>query len=279
MKTTLKTLALTALLLPGIASAEMSKEEIAKASQNPLTAMYSLPIQNNTYFNMGPDKKTKNVANFQPVLPFDFNDDWTVVTRTIIPIVSNPGLPGLTVDPIDKYERTFGLGDTVFTSFFTPKSATESGWIWGLGPSLYIPTATDKDIGTKKWGAGASAVALKMDGKFVYGALISNVWSFAGSGQDAGFERVNLMTLQPFINYNMDDGWFVASVPIITANWEAPDNAHTWTVPMGLGIGRAMKLGKIPMTAQLHGYYNVVTPDDYGEQWQMRIQVQLLFPR
>jgi hypothetical protein len=279
MKTTLKTLALAAVLLPGIASAEMSKEEIAKASQNPLTAMYSLPIQNNTYFNMGPDKKTKNVANFQPVLPFDFNDDWTVVTRTIIPIVSNPGLPGLTVDPIDKYERTFGLGDTVFTSFFTPKAATESGWIWGLGPSLYIPTATDKDIGTKKWGAGASAVALKMDGKFVYGALLSNVWSFAGSGQDAGFERVNLMTLQPFINYNMDDGWFVASVPIITANWEAPDNAHTWTVPMGLGIGRAMKLGKIPMTAQLHGYYNVVTPDDYGEQWQMRIQVQLLFPR
>jgi len=117
-----------------------------------------------------------------------------------------------------------------------------------------------------------------MDGKFVYGALVSNIWSFAGSGQDAGFERVNLMTLQPFVNYNLDDGWFVASVPIITANWEA-DNDHTWTVPMGLGIGKAMKLGKIPLTAQLHGYYNVVTPDDYGEDWQMRIQVQLLFPR
>ena len=278
LKTILKTLSLAALIIPGIASAEMSQEEIAKASQNPLTAMYSLPIQNNTYFNMGPDKKTKNVANFQPVLPFDLNDDWTVVTRTIIPIVSNPGLPGLTVDPIDTYERTFGLGDTTFTAFFTPKAATESGWIWGLGPSMYVPTATDTDLGTKKWGAGASAVALKMEGKFVYGALVSNIWSFAGSGQDAGFERVNLMTLQPFINYNMDDGWFVASVPIITANWEA-DSDHTWTVPMGLGVGRAMKLGKIPMTAQLHGYYNVVTPDDYGEDWQMRIQIQLLFPR
>jgi len=278
MNTTLKTLALAAVLLPGIASAEMSQEEIAKASQNPLTAMYSLPIQNNTYFNMGPNDKTKNVANFQPVLPFDLNDDWTVVTRTIIPIVSNPGLPGLTVDPIDIYERTFGLGDTVLTAFFTPKAATESGWIWGLGPSMYVPTATDTDLGTKKWGAGASAVALKMEGKFVYGALVSNIWSFAGSGQDAGFERVNLMTLQPFVNYNMDDGWFVASVPIITANWEA-DSDHTWTVPMGLGVGRAMKVGKIPMTAQIHGYYNVVTPDDYGEDWQMRIQIQLLFPR
>jgi len=273
MNTTLKTLALATLLLPGIASAEMSQEEIAKASQNPLTAMYSLPIQNNTYVNMGPDDKTKNIANFQPVLPFDLNDDWTVVTRTIVPIVSNPSL-GKT-----PYERTFGIGDTTFTAFFTPKAATESGWIWGVGPTLYLPTATDADLGTKKWGAGASAVALKMDGKFVYGALISNVWSLAGSGQDAGIERVNAMTLQPFINYNMDDGWFIASVPIITANWEAIDNDHTWTVPMGLGVGKAMKLGKIPMTAQLHGYYNVVTPDDYGEQWQMRIQVQLLFPR
>ncbi len=89
---------------------------------------------------------------------------------------------------------------------------------------------------------------------------------------------MNAMTLQPFINYNLSDGWFVASVPIITANWEA-DSDHRWTVPMGLGVGKAMKLGKIPMTAQIHSYYNVETPDDYGEEWQMRIQVQLLFPR
>ncbi len=278
MRTALTALSLAALMLPGIASAEMSQEEIAKASQNPLTAMYSLPIQNNTYFNMGPDDKTKNIANFQPVLPFDLNDDWTVVTRTIIPITSNPNLPGLTPNPHDDYERTSGLGDTTFTAFFTPKATGESGWIWGVGPTLYLPTATDDDLGTKKWGAGASAVALKMDDKWVYGALVSNVWSFAGSGQDEGIERVNAMTLQPFINYNLDGGWFLASVPIITANWET-DNDHRWTVPMGLGIGKAMKLGKIPLTAQLHAYYNVVTPDDFGEEWQMRFQVQLLFPR
>jgi hypothetical protein len=117
-----------------------------------------------------------------------------------------------------------------------------------------------------------------MDGKWVYGALAMNIWSFGGAGQSEGIQKVNSLTLQPFVNYNLDDGWFVASVPIITANWEA-DNDHRWTVPMGLGVGRAMKLGSIPMTAQIHGYYNVVTPDDYGEEWQMRIQIQLLFPR
>ena len=272
MKTILKTISLATLLLPIVVSAEMSQDDIAKASQNPLTAMYSLPIQNNTYFNIGLDEKTKNITNFQPVLPFDFNDDWTLVTRTILPIVSNPSL-GAT-----PYERTFGVGDTTFTAFFTPKQTDDSGWIWGAGPSFYLPTASDNDLGTKKWGIGAAAVGLKLDGKWVYGALISNVWSFAGSGQDENIERVNALTIQPFINYNLDDGWFISSVPIITANWEA-DSDHTWTVPMGVGIGKAMKFGNTPITLQLHGYYNVVTPDDYGEDWQMRTQVQLFFPR
>ena len=276
MKTTLKTLALTALLLPGIASAEMTKEEIAKASQNPLTAMYSLPIQNNTYFDRASDGKVKNVANFQPVIPIDLNDDWTLVTRTIMPLTSAPTYSG----DGGSYERVFGLGDTSFTAFFTPKNIGEGDWIWGVGPVIYMPTATDggSELGTEKWGAGPAAVALKMDGKWVYGALLMNIWSFAGPGQSEGIKKVNTMQLQPFVNYNLDDGWFLTTVPIITANWEA-DSDHRWTVPMGMGVGRAMKLGKIPMTAQLHGYYNVVTPDDYGEAWQMRIQVQLLFPR
>ena len=86
------------------------------------------------------------------------------------------------------------------------------------------------------------------------------------------------MQFQPFVNYNLNDGWFLTSVPIITANWEA-DSDHRWTIPVGLGIGKAMKLGKHPLTVQLHAYYNVETPDDIGEEWQMRLQVQLLFPR
>jgi hypothetical protein len=134
---------LSGLLLPIAVSAEMTQEEIAKASQNPLTAMYSLPIQNNTYFNIGPDKKTKNIANIQPVLPFDFSDDYTLVTRTIIPIVSNPSLGK------ESYERTNGLGDSTFTAFFTPKKTEKNGIVWGVGPTVYLPTATDDDLGTK----------------------------------------------------------------------------------------------------------------------------------
>ena len=243
-------------LLPGVLSAEMTQEEIAKASQNPLTAMYSLPIQNNTYFG----DETRNMANIQPVLPFDIGDDWTLVTRTVIPVT------------YDGYSDVWGISDTTFTGFFTPKKTGDSGIVWGVGPTVLIPTSTDVSLGAGEWGAGASAVALAIHGKWVYGGLISNVWSFTGAN------TVNSMTLQPFVNYNLGDGLFIASVPIITANWNL-DNDNRWTVPLGLGVGKAMKMGGTPFTAQIHAYSNVISPENRSEDWQMRIQVQWLFPR
>ena len=261
MKKIAKIASVIGLLLPGVLFAEMSTEEIAKASQNPLTAMYSLPIQNNTYF--GDD--TRNFANIQPVLPFDISDDWTLVTRTILPVVYNGAAP--------QGADTWGLGDTSMTGFFTPKATGDSGIVWGVGPTVLLPTSTDDFMGAGEWGAGVSAVALAMNGKWVYGGLISNVWSFTGDNS------VNSMTLQPFVNYNLGQGLFIASVPIITANWNAPDSSNRWTVPLGLGVGKAMKLGSTPFTAQIHAYYNVVKPDFNDEKWQTRIQVQWLFPR
>ncbi len=264
----------TLLLMPIMASAEMSQEEIAKATQNPLTAMYTLPIQNNTYFY---DTKyadgVKNIANIQPVVPVDINEEWVMVTRTILPVVYKED----TV-PAPSKKNKFGLGDTTFTAFFTQKNTKKGEWLWGIGPVVYLPTATDDTLGTKKWGAGPAFVALDMNGKWVYGSLIMHIWSFAGSGQSEGYQKVNLTTIQPFVNYNMPGGWFIASVPIITANWEAT-SGNEWTVPLGGGVGKALKFGKIPWTMQLHAYYNIEKPDDYGEDWQLRFQINLLFPR
>jgi hypothetical protein len=56
---------------------------------------------------------------------------------------------------------------------------------------------------------------------------------------------VNLTTIQPFVNYNLDDGWFISSVPIITANWEA-SSGNEWTVPVGVGVGKALTFGTVP---------------------------------
>lgn len=243
-----------------------SAEELAKAAQNPVADMISVPFQFNTNFGYGPYDETQEVINIQPVIPISLSPDWNLITRTIVPVISQPRLS-------TDGDRTFGLGDTTPTFFLSPAHAGK--FIWGVGPAFLLPTATDKDLGSGKWGAGPSAVGLVMDGPWVYGALINNIWSFAG---DSDRPAVNQMTLQPFVNYNFKDGWYVSASPIITANWMAEADDR-WTVPLGGAVGRVFKVGKQPLNAQLGAYYNAVAPDDIGPSWQIRAQLQFLFPK
>jgi len=244
---------------------DASNSDLAKQAQNPVANLISLPLQNNTNFSIGPDDETQNILNIQPVWPVSINDDWNLITRTILPVVSQPNI--LTGGD----GRINGLGDTTFTGFFSPKDSGKL--IWGAGPVFLIPTATDDALGSDKWGAGASVVLLTMPGKWVVGSLFSNVWSFAGSGD----QDVNLFTWQYFINYNLPNKWYLTSAPIITANWEA-DSDNTWTVPFGGGIGKIFNIGKQPMNGQISAYYNVEKPE-LGPDWQLRVQLQFLFPK
>ena len=238
--------------------------ELARATQNPVASMISLPFQNNTNFKFGPEEKTQNILNIQPVIPVSLNDDWNLITRTIMPVMSQPETyPGSS--------RTNGIGDTTFTAFFSPKDSGKL--IWGLGPVVLLPTATDDDLGNDKWGLGPSAVFLTMQGPWVVGSLFSQVWDVGGSGD----QDVDLFTWQPFVNYNLDNGVYLTSAPIITANCEA-ESGDKWTVPLGGGIGKIFRIGEQPVNLQAAAYYNVETPDN-GADWQLRVQLQFLFPQ
>jgi len=242
-------------------------EELARAAQNPLASMISLPFQNNTNFEFGPEEDVQNVLNIQPVVPFELNDKWNLITRTIIPVISQPGFsPG--------QSRKNGLGDIQFTAWASPKAPTASGWVWGMGAVAQLETATDDRLGSGAWGLGPTAVVLKSSGPWVFGGLINNIWSVSTDRDD-----VNQMLVQPFINYNFPDkpGRYLTFAPIITANWEA-DSGNTWTVPLGLGIGQVTRFGKQPVNMQASVYYNVITPD-FGAKWQLRLQLQLMFPK
>jgi len=243
---------------------DQSTADLAKATQNPLASMISLPFQNNTNFGIGPGDDTQNILNIQPVWPLSLNDDWNFITRTIIPVISQPGIA-----PGDS--RTTGLGDTTFTGWLSPKDSGK--WIWGAGGALVIPTSTDNDLGAGEWALGPSVVLLTMPGKWVIGSLFSNVWSIGTDDND----DINFFTWQYFINYNLDGGWYLVSAPIITANWEA-DSSNTWTVPFGGGVGKIFRIGKLPLNGQVSGYYNAEKPDS-GADWQLRIQLQFLFPK
>ena len=241
-----------------------SDAELAKAAQNPIANMISLPLQNNINTGIGSDDETQNILNVQPVWPVTLDDDWIVITRTIIPIISQP-------DVLTNKGRVNGLGDTTFSAYLSP--ANTGSLIWGVGPIFLLPTATDDTLGADKWGTGISVVLLSMPGNWVLGSLISNVWSVGGTGT----QDVNLFTWQYFINYNLPDSWYLTTAPIITANWEA-DSGNRWTIPIGGGMGKIFRIGKQPVNAQVSAYKNIETPE-FGAEWQIRLQLQFLFPK
>jgi len=247
---------------------ENETEELARSAQNPMAKMISFPIQNNTNFRFGPLEKTQNVTNIQPVIPFNLGEDWLLISRTIAPFIYQPEL-------IEGQGSEFGLGDISQALFIGPSNP--GSFIWGAGPIFLLPTATDKRLGAGKWGAGPACVGLTMRGPWVFGALAQNIWSFADSG-DRKRDDVNQFLLQYFINYNMADGWYLNSAPIITANWKA-ESDNRWTVPFGAGVGKVFRIGKLPVNASIQAYYNVVKPDILGPDWTLRFQIQFLFPK
>ena len=245
---------------------EQGEDEIAelqRAVQNPVADLISLPFQYNTNFETGPLGKTQNVLNIQPVIPFNLNEDWNLITRTIIPLIDQPPF-------FEGMGRTSGLGNIQLSTFVSPREPGE--WLWGAGPIFEFPTHSDGRLGSDNWSAGPSFVALKMDGPWVYGGLINQLWSYTSEDPE-----VNKMLIQPFLNYNMDAGWYLTGSPIITADWTADSN-NRWTVPVGGGIGRLVRIGKLPVNFSVQAYYNVETPDS-GSDWSARFQITILLPK
>jgi hypothetical protein len=244
---------------------EESANKLREAAQNPVASLISVQFQDNPGFILGPYNGTQNVLNFQPVIPIHLNDDWNLITRPITPIVYQPRLaPDLGPE--------FGLGNIEPELFLSP--AHPGTLIWGVGPALYLPTATDKTLGINAWGGGPAVVALTIAEPWLVGVLANNVWAWRNG------QQVNEMTVQPFVNYNLSDGWYLTAQPVITADWLAP--AHDkWVVPVGGGGGRVFKVGKQPINAQVQAFHNAVRPTAgplAGPVWSLRFQLSFLFP-
>jgi hypothetical protein len=262
------------LLLSAIAAAQEKPEDgnqmgdLQKATQNPVSSLISVPLQNNTNFGVNPGYRNQDVLNIQPVIPIGISKDWNLLVRWITPIIYQP-VPNAPGTP---ETGEYGLGDMQPTFFITPKKPGKL--IWGVGPIFQLPTATNTYLGQGKLGAGPSIVALTQPGHWTLGVLANNVWSVAGSGSRPD---VNQFLTQCFINYNLQKGWFIGMAPIITANWEA-SHGNVWTVPFGGGIGRVTKFGAQPVSLLAQFYGNAVHPSN-APSWTMRLQISFLFPK
>jgi len=255
-----------ALAIRNAAIADRGEADAAKLAQNPIANVISVPLQNDANLNVGPERDTLNVLNIQPVVPLSLSENWNVITRTILPVTSSPA-------PATGGGRTNGIGDVLFTAFLSP--AHPGGWIWGVGPAIQAPTHSNESLGNDNWGLGPSFVVLHVEkgSPWVYGVLVNNVWSISSSGSHA----FNKGLMQPFVNYNLPQSWYLVSSPIVTVDWTAR-GSQQWTVPVGGGIGKILHWGRLPVNVQVAGYYNVATPA-YGPNWQIRTQIQFLFPK
>ena len=242
-----------------------SEEDLLKSLQNPVADLISVPIQNNVNPGIAPYGRVQNVVSLQPVIPWNMTENWMLITRVIQPIVWQPY-------PDQKTGGVFGLGDMNPSFFLSPRKP--GALIWGAGPALVIPTATSNILGNGKLSLGPSAVVLAQPGQWTVGALVSNVWSVAGSG---GRPSVNRMALQYFISYNLPHEWYLSSAPTLTADWRAT-SGNVWTVPLGAGVGKLVTFGNAPVDLSATFYRNAATPAGMPT-WSMSFQVTLLFPK
>jgi hypothetical protein len=242
-------------------------QELAKKLSNPIAALISVPFQSNFDFNIGPgDDGWKYQLNIQPVVPISISEDWNVISRTILPLVSQYDIfPGA--------GDQFGLGDITQSFFFSPKAPSAFGrLIWGVGPAMLIPTATDDLLGTEKFGIGPTAVVLKQDGPWTLGMLANQIWSVAG---DSDREDISNLFLQPFVSYTTKDAWTFALNTESNYNWKDEE----WSVPINLQVTKIVKIGPLPVSLGAGVRYWAVSPDSGPEGVGVRTIVTFLFPK
>jgi hypothetical protein len=240
--------------------------EIAKQAQNPIASLISVPFQNGTTFGVGENSRVQDTLLIEPVIPFKLTSDWNLITRTIVPLIDQPTLgPGV--------GNVSGLGDVQLSLYMSPAQPFK-GVIWGLGPSFSFATASDRSLGSGKESAGLSTAVLTIRGPWLVGVLITDIASFGGQDNR---KSVHQFLMQPFVDLNFSHGWYLASSPIVTADWRATPG-NKWTVPVGGGGGRILHIGHQAVNAYVQAFDDVVRPHQ-GGTWTLRAQVQLLFPR
>jgi hypothetical protein len=244
---------------------EANAQELAKKLVNPLTDLVSVPLQFNWINGIGPEKESRSLIYFQPVVPMSLSEDWNLIGRWVMPYLSQPTTFG----------GSSGLGDIIGQAFFSPK--TSGTFTWGVGPMLYMPTTTDPTLGYGKWSGGPVVALMRQKGGMTYGMLWNNIWSFAGTG-DIERPDVNMGYFQPVVAVTSRSGVTVTFSTEAIADWNAADNRDRWSVPVNLLVSKLTRFANTPMSVQVGAGYYVAKPT-HGPDWQLRTTFTLLFPR
>ncbi|PWJ38540.1 hypothetical protein [Sediminitomix flava] len=242
---------------------EHSKAELAQKLANPVSNLISVPMMQYMDFGIGEHNGSRYQLQMQPVIPAKISDDINLITRAIIPIVSQHNVTGAG-------NTEAGLGDIVLSGFFSP-SKMKNGFIWGVGPAFSIPTASNNMLGAQKFGVGPTAVALKQSKTLTYGALINQIWSVAGNSERSDISQ---LYIQPFVAHNWSSGGGVSAMIEYTQDWESK-SADLWLTPSLTGI---TSLGNQKISFAVGPRFNLVAPENMKARFGMRGSVTFLFP-
>jgi hypothetical protein len=244
-----------------------SASELNRKLSNPVSSIWSISNQfNNFELNNG---QWSNNWNFQPVLPVALTKDWNLITRPVMPfynIVPHETAP-------NEFARDAGLGDLTLLELLSP--AKSGNWVLGAGPTAIFPTATSRFTGQGKWQLGPSVVVGYLTKQYFIGVFPQQWWSVGGEHFRAD---TNQMNLQPIATLFFSDGWSFGYSGNILANWTAP-SADVWTVPIGLGLGKVVKFGRLPVKIQLAVQYMPVHPHISGQEWNVQLEVTPVIPK
>jgi len=253
---------------PGAAAAAPAPEtegaELAKKLNNPISDLFSVPFQFNWENGIGPQDETRYILNIQPVMPFSATEKVNLIVRVIAPIVSQPPV-------VSGGVAASGVSDILASFFLSPK---QGAFVWGVGPVVSVPSTSVPSLGTAKWSAGPTGIVLKQQGGWTYGALVNQIWSFAG---EADRSDVDQMFLQPFVAYTTKSLWTFTANSESTANWMV-DSPDRWTAPVNLMFSKLSSFGTFPASYQFGWGYFFARPEN-GPTWKVRANITILMPK
>jgi len=237
---------------------------IAKKLANPIGALISLPFQNNMDIGIGDYNGSRNTLNIQPIVPFRLNAKYSLITRYILPVITQHDITG-------ESTHQSGLADALVSGWIS-NAVVKNGFVWGVGAAFLIPTATNDYLGTKKFGVGPTVIVLQQKNGWTYGALANQIWSVAG---DADRSDVNQMYLQPFLTYNWKSGAGLTVNSETTLNWEA----NTTNSYVNIMAGGLTKFGKQLVQLQVGPRIQVAAPEGSKSPFGVRAAVIFVFPK
>jgi hypothetical protein len=264
------------------AESEQNLGDVGNKLANPLSNLWALSASINApqFFdgdlNSG-DPEVGGLMAFQPVMPIPLfgegEDQWRMITRPVIPIIFSRPIP----KGFNQFDDDGGIGDIQLPFLLAPSDRISGHFILGGGPIFQFPSATSNDLGQNQWAMGPAVVLGYKTENATFGIFPNYFWKIGSAGQRASTPDISQLSLLYFFNYKLADAWQIGFNPTITYNDKAP-SGNRWNVPIGLYVGRTIRLGKLPVNIKVGGEYSVVSEDLFGQRFQFRFQITPVIP-